>query len=239
MMRFVLLVCGIVLVAALLVRHEKAAVPDVPDAIIYVREPPAELGEPPLPTAYEPDLGRAIRFSATKWTQEIAVTNSRDRITQVPITGLAAKWHVSGGMVGVKGWTSDKYKYLPATVTHWVGNISVLNSLGYYQQNRGVRRSYPDGTEFHDVLRNADGVVFEHRTRKKMNGVWDSQVVYRDVAARPAGYFGLKQSCASCHNEAGTGGYAVGLVPGGDTVLSDPLDWSVAGNRLWDWRTGR
>lgn len=232
---FVILAGGALLLAALMPTEQ----PEQADSVVWVKAEPATeiaLGPPPLPEAYEPDLGKAVRFASTKWTQEIAVTNSRDRITQVPIAGLEAKWHVSGGMVGVKGWTSDKYKYLPTAAAYWVGNINVLNSLGYHQQNRGIRRAYPDGTEFHDVLRNDAGIVFEHRVRKKDNGLWASQVIYRDLEARPIGYYGLTQSCASCHSEAGTGKYAAGLVPGGDTVLSDPLDWNVAGSRLWDWR---
>jgi cytochrome c len=69
--------------------------------------------------------------------------------------------------------------------------------------------------------------MFEHRVRSKDSGRWYSRIEYVDEAARPDGYTGLKVSCASCHSEAGTGKYNDGLVPGGDTVLSDPLDWSL------------
>ncbi len=194
-----------------------------------VKEEVAKSYEPEFPPGAEPYL-------STSRTQEIAVTNGRDRITPVAI--VDAKWKISGGLEGVKGWTSQKLRYLPpnSKVTYWVGDINVLNSFGYTQANRGIRRSYPDGTEFHDVLRNAEGVVFEHRKRTKADGKWTAQVVYRDAEARPPGYVGLKVSCASCHDEAGTGKYGVGLVPGGDTIISDPLDWSAAGGRLWDWR---
>jgi hypothetical protein len=168
-----------------------------------------------------------VRYTPAKWTQEIAVTDGLDRITPVPIARLEAKWHVSGGMVGVQGWTSEKYKYVPPGGVSWIGNILVKNSLGHLQPNRGILRHYPEGTRFDDVLSNAEGRVFEHRTREKVGGVWKSRVLYKNAAEWPRGYTGLRQSCASCHDEAGSGGYAVGLVPGGDGVLSDALDWTL------------
>lgn len=175
----------------------------------------------------------AREYKATVWTQNISVLDGYDRIAWARITDLEAKWHGSGGLVKLKGWRSDKYRYIPVPgVKHWVGDIQVLNSLGYYQANRGILRSYPDGTRFDDVLTNTQtGKVFEHRTRTKVNGRWRSTVPYADGSQRPQGYEGLRQSCASCHNQAGSGGYAVGLVPGGDGVLSDPLDWSLVTGR--------
>ena len=68
-----------------------------------------------------------------------------------------------------------------------------------------------------------EGKPFEIRQREKKNGRWDSSILFRDKAARPPGYTGLKLACSTCHDEAGTGGYGVGLVPGGDGVLSDPF----------------
>lgn len=164
-----------------------------------------------------------VRYRPAKFTQEIAVTNDRDRITPVHRSNLLTKWQVPGGMEEVDGWDSDLYKYVPTEANPFVADIGVLNSFGHIQQNRGWRRTYPDGTQFHDVL-SKDGVVFEHRVREKVNGAWESFVAYKDVSARPAGYVGLGgQRCQSCHVEAGTGGYAVGLVPGSDTVISDPF----------------
>lgn len=167
-----------------------------------------------------------VRFHRAEWTQEIAVTNNRDRITPVHRNNIASKWHQSGGMGGVKGYHSDLYKLVPIPPRVFVGNIGVLNSLGYIQQNRGWRREYADGTRFDDVLSNtATGKVFEHRTAEKRNGTWTRKVLFSDHAERPSGYSGLGgQSCSSCHDQAGTGGYAMGLVPGGDTVLSDPFE---------------
>jgi hypothetical protein len=170
-----------------------------------------------------------VMFEGAKWTQEIAVTNGLDRITKVPRTRLEGKWQVSGGMVGVKGYRSDKYKLLPEAPYSWVGDIAVLNSFGHYQNNRGLMRKYPEGTRFDDVLVNTStGKVFEHRSRSKGKNGWKSSVLFRDEDHYPRGYAGLKQSCSSCHDQAGTGGYAAGLVPGSDTVISDELNWFYA-----------
>ncbi len=163
-----------------------------------------------------------IRYKRANYTQEIAVTNDRDRITPVHRSKLVSKWHQSGGMEGVAGYHSDVYKLIP--VGGWIGvtNIDVWNGSNF-QKNRGWTRSYPDGTTFYDIL-SKDGEVFEARERRKENGTWKSRVVFKDENHRPAGYAGLAVSCASCHDEAGSGGYATGLVPGGDTVLSDPFE---------------
>lgn len=191
------------------------------------KPPPNHDGE--YPYAAKPLPKGAVEYHSDGYTQEIAVTNGYDRITAVPIRNMEAKWHGSGGLVGLKGWKSRKYRLIPEgkQVQTWIGTIQVKNSSGYFQPNRGILRRYPDGTEFHDILSNDRGEVFEHRLRKKVGGKWESSIEYHNEAARPKGYTGLKVSCASCHNEAGTGGYAVGLVPGGDGVLSDPLDWSL------------
>lgn len=196
-------------------------------------------GTPQAPTPPQAPLERpwlsplpypkgAVLLKATQYTQSIFILDDRDVIRKVPRTELEAKWQVSGGMIGVKGVKSDKYKCLPDRPWIWVGNISVTNSFGYEQKNRGLLRSYPNGTRFDDVL-SYQGIVFEHRTRIKEKDTWKSFVAYKDEAARPPGYTGLKQSCASCHDEAGTGKYGAGLVPGSDTVISDELPWHLTG----------
>lgn len=171
-------------------------------------------------------------YAAATETQEIAVTDGRDRISRVAIRRLEGKWHQSGGMEGVQGFRSKKFRLLPRPVKTVVGRVQVKfrasNGRMQTTENWGLKRTYPNGTRFDDVLSNDDGQVFEHRTRYKDNdGHWIEEVAYENPDARPQGYVGLKVSCASCHDQAGTGEYGVGLVPGGDTVLSDPLDWSV------------
>ncbi len=163
-----------------------------------------------------------VRYRRAQYTQEIAVTNNVDRITPVHRSKLESKWHQSGGMEGISGYHSDVYKFVPAGMRVGIANIQVWNGSNF-QPNRGWTRSYPDGTVFFDVL-SKDGEVFEARERRKENGNWKSRVVFKDEAHRPTGYKGLTVSCASCHDEAGSGNYGVGLVPGGDTVLSDGFD---------------
>ena len=124
-------------------------------------------------------------------------------------------------MEGVSGFRSDLYRNDKSVAQQWVDDIRVKTSSGS-QLNLGWRTLFGDGSKFMDVLSTKAG-VFEIRTRTKVNGRWQSVVLYEDVASRPVGYTGLEVSCNSCHNQAGTGGYAVGLVPGGDGVLSVPF----------------
>lgn len=183
----------------------------------------SDLGRGPWPKLLEFPEGMQ-RYRRANWTQEIAVTNERDRITPVHRLNLERKWHQSGGMDGVAGYRSDLYRLAPSEPRTFVGNIGVLNSFGHVQHNRGWRREYADGTRFDDVLSNTEtGKVFEHRTAQKKGGTWTRRVLFSDEAERPKGYAGLSQSCSSCHDQAGSGGYATGLVPGGDTILSDPF----------------
>lgn len=182
-------------------------------------------------------------FEATKKTQAIYILfeNNIDYHIAKPVTtsSLDPKWRMSGGMLGIKGWRSDKFKLIPKDkgedVEHWVGNIQVSNRFGGIEKHLGIKRKYPIGTRFDDILSSKDKsgnwVVFEHRSRSKQliegKEKWVSDVIYEDKEARPIGYNGLSVSCGSCHTQAGTGLYGEGLVPGGDGVISDPLDWSV------------
>lgn len=186
----------------------------------------------PADTKYVPDQpAGAVKYRGANYTQSIFVLNDRDTILMVPITDLPdTRWHQPGGMEGITGYRTEKYKYVPEdrAVRKWVGNIFVKNSFGHFQPNRGLQRAYPDGTRFDEVFYNSkSGEVFEHRVREKVSGKWKSEVRFRDETEYPTGYTGLKVTCSSCHAEAGTGGYAVGLVPGGDTILSDPLPWEL------------
>ncbi len=181
-----------------------------------------EIGRGPWPESL-PFPEEMQRYTPARYTQEIAVTDGRDRISRVPRRNLELKWQVPGGMEGVHGWRSDLYRYVPAAPQVWVGNIAVWNGSNF-QQNRGWRRAYRDGTFFADVLSNDKGEVFEVRYREKEGGRWFNHVAFRNKAARPRGYVAIRTNqCASCHDQAGTGGYGTGLVPGGDGVLSDPF----------------
>ncbi len=160
------------------------------------------------------------RYVPSRFTQEIATTNNRPRISSVPRDNLEAKWHQSGGMEGIEGWRSDLYKSVETKP--YTARLPVLNSFGYIQHELGWTRNYPDGAIFLDVL-SKDGEVFEVRQAKKESGAWTRKAIYRNEDAYPKGYAGLKQSCSSCHDDAGSGGYATGLVPGADTIISDPI----------------
>lgn len=171
-------------------------------------------------------------FPGTKTTQSVFVTQDGEgtrwnHIERVSTASLDPKWRMSGGMIGIQGWRSDKFRLIPGGAPKtWTDYIQVWNGNNF-QSNKAIVRSYPDGTRFDDILSVA-GRVFEHRVRTKDAGRWRAEVIYEDRTARPAGYTGLRASCASCHSQApGSGNYGVGLIPGGDTVFSDTLDWSV------------
>jgi hypothetical protein len=170
------------------------------------------------------------RYRRSFYTQEIAVVNSRDRITPVSRLhrDLKSRWLQSGGLEGISGWRSDLYCNEAASKSPaYIGNIQVRNEYGYYQPNRGFRREFKEGSRFLDVLSNTKtGKVFEVRQRLKEDGKWASRTLFEDVKARPSGYEGLQMRCSDCHNSSdgpGTGGYAAGLVPGSDTVFSLPF----------------
>lgn len=187
-----------------------------------------------LLVAYSPDLpAGAEEYTPAKWTQAIYRQDGRQIVEVVPVKRVAARWHQSGGMEGLVH-TSVKYRTVPRGTVTKLGPIQVKNSLGYYQTETGVVREYPDGARFDDVL-SVGGTVFEHRVREKRDGEWRSRIAYSDASARPLGYAGLKQTCASCHDESGSGDYGAGLVPGGDTVLSDPIRFSQASPSFKDY----
>ncbi len=196
--------------------------------------------------AVRPSLpANAKRYEPEQYTQSLSKLNDRPTIERTRIDKMAnTDWHQSGGIRGLKDVTSEKFR--TNTAPHRVELVTVKNGfvrtdLGELakkgqvrgkvveeitQREFGIVRTYPDGTRFDDVLR-YKGETFEHRMREKRAGLWVSKVLFKDATKYPPGYTGLTVTCASCHEQAGTGGYAEGLVPGGDSVFSDPIDWDV------------
>jgi len=175
---------------------------------------------------------RLEAFRASHESQAVFRLNSQATIERVPVT--EEKWVVSGGHEGIPAWRyrSLKYAVLPSAPAYSIAKVPVVNSFKEIQHELALVREYPVGAVFHDVLVNArTRKVYEHRVRRKTKAGWRSRVEHSDRSQRPAGYDGLKQSCASCHDQAGAGKYGVGMVPGGDTVLSHPLDWSMLKGR--------
>lgn len=174
----------------------------------------------------------SVEYKAAEYTQSISTLNEQPNLRLVRIRNMPdRKWSRSGGLLNVESsyFSSRKFKRggVEFKPVYRVTRMPVLNSFGHYQYELGLTRTYPNGARFDDILYNGRGVVFEHRSREKIDNVWRSSIIYRNPNAWPKGYGGLQATCVSCHNQAGTGGYADGLVPGGDTVLSDPMDWSV------------
>ena len=166
----------------------------------------------------------AVRYKPARFTQSIYTLNNSQAIDKIDRRQLKQEWQVPGAMEGVHGWQSDLYRFVPGGVKTWQERMPVKNSFGHYQYELGWTRRYPDGTFFVDALSNANGQPFEVRMREKIDGRWHSYIAWRNREARPEWYHGLMQTCQHCHSQAGSGEYGVGLVPGGDSVLSDPIE---------------
>lgn len=200
-----------------------ARVPDADSTYLLDRLPEAQ---PPdnWPRSV-PFLRGMVRYNPARYTQSIFTLNSRPAIRAVPRTALLRKWQVPGGLENAQGWKSELYLLDGQYTYQWQERMPVVNQFGSTQYELGNRRSFYDGNLFADVL-SKDGKVFELRVAEKQNGEWRRYVAYKDESARPAGYAGLKVSCASCHGGRegpGTGNYGAGLVPGGDSVISLPF----------------
>lgn len=136
---------------------------------------------------------------------------------------LKAKWNIPGGLEGVHGWKSRSFRLLTKPPVEYLGTIYVLNSFGYRQPEQGWKRSYHIGDCFVEEL-STDTGPFELRVSEKRANGWEFYVAWSDPSARPIGYRRpTRKQCLACHNEAGTGSYNAGLVPGGDHVFSDPF----------------
>lgn len=190
--------------------------------------------------AQEPALpSDAVKYEPAKVTQSLSRLAAYQgaplhldtrRVLPVRIQDLPnTDWHQSGGMKGITGVTAEKYRSGGKAVHRWAEfelTFTLPSGGKGTIKEMGIGRTYPDGTRFDDVLK-YNGKVFEHRVREKVKGMWVSRVASKNPENFPPKYNGLTVTCASCHEQAGTGGYDKGLVPGGDTVFSDPLDWSV------------
>ncbi len=80
--------------------------------------------------------------------------------------------------------------------------IQVWNGSNF-QPNRGILRSYPDGSRFDDVLSTSKG-VFEHRMREKLDGNDDtlllSGIVLGTLIDRLEGFQSGQYACAENQN---------------------------------------
>jgi hypothetical protein len=111
-------------------------------------------------------------------------------------------WVAPGGLHDVprSKWQSYTAVKFPddGMVESWQGDTPVSNApRGALMKEQW---NWPDGISFADMLVNAEtGDVFELRMRTKEDGEWQSEVVYKDVDARPEGYVGARKKCNDCH----------------------------------------
>ena len=133
-------------------------------------------------------------------------------------------WTENGGRF--KGWRADELHYESEDLTVSGGmayvdhslwrsvkglDIPVGKKIVVWKEDADVRAfaevprwrwQFPEGTVAYDVLLNRDGKHFEIRTQTKKDSDWQTKVIHKDAGAAPAGYVGLNQSCASCHDQA-------------------------------------
>lgn len=168
----------------------------------------------------------------TKLSQRIAVTDNRasnawyhedrdDVFTNAPTSFNPNKhdprWAAPGGLLGVSDWESYTAATFPDQLRVWKQPVPIANG-GII--DGAILWEYPPGTTFADLLV-SKGKPFELRYReKKADGQWDSYVAWKDVQARPDGYFGAGQKCSTCHNLAGASEQYGITVRGKDTVFS-------------------
>lgn len=136
-----------------------------------------------------------------------------------PREQLLQKWIVPGGMEGVEGWANVLLRDKDNASQTWVGHADPSDGTSEMVHHRSYRKAL-----FADVLFNGKGEVFEVRLAVKKDGKWTREEEWRDAKRAPSGAKRLATSeCVACHNQAGTGAYDSAYVPGGDTVLSEPL----------------
>jgi len=142
-------------------------------------------------------------------------------ITPSSRLSLENKWIVPGHLDGVEGWSSRLYRKRGIKATEFL--IRQDPNDGDSAVTWG--RSYPDGAEFVDVLRNEKGILFEVRVASKQDGSWERYVAYRVREEVPTGYVKPRSAdCRSCHSQAGRSEYAGAAIPGSDTVISEPIN---------------
>lgn len=135
----------------------------------------------------------------------------------VPRASLERKWTIPGGLDGIRA-TSIVLRGKDNRVRNWVDHIDPNDNISEIVH----QRSYSHAT-FAEVLLNESGKAFEVRLAAKRDGKWQRFVAFADADAAPAGYMRVR-NCGECHDKAGTGAYDTAYVPGGDTVISEPLE---------------
>lgn len=148
---------------------------------------------------------KGARFYSLKpLYQNMYTMSSRPYVDYDSIHDPAAPEHhpfiVSGGMQGLKGWRSDKALMIPdgKKVEVW----RQYEEVRAFAPTIRYRWKFPAGTVAYDVL-STDKGVFEVRTQTRADDGWETKVTFKDEDARPDGYAGLQQSCASCHSHTG------------------------------------
>jgi len=160
-------------------------------------------------------------YTSAKFTQQ-SFRRMTGYIGIVHRSSLERKWTVPGGLADVRGWSSRLYKNRRAVAVPYLARQDPSDDVSTITW----QRSYPDGAVFADVLRNDASEIFEIRAAAKSDGEWQRFVAFANPAARPHGYRRLtSRQCAECHDsKPGSAEYGGPAIPGGDTIISAPLE---------------
>jgi hypothetical protein len=120
-------------------------------------------------------------------------TSIYDRDT---MSGDGAELTVSGGLAGHRFRSIKGIDFAGKKVIVW----QEATDVRAFALVPRWRWQFQQGTVAYDFLLNGHGQPFELRSQTKGSGYeWETDILFKDVSARPAGYEGLKQSCVSCH----------------------------------------
>lgn len=183
------------------------------------------IGRLPAEVAFLADMEE---YQAAKLVQVSGNRTGRGVNWSVPrsTAGLDLKWSAPGGLAGVDGWYNVLLRSPGNRSRTWLDHKhDETDPVPLYISPIVYQRSYDDGAKFADILVNAStDRVFEVRTAEKKDGAWHRVAAWRDRSAYPAGYRSVAANeCATCHDQAGGGGYGSARIPGGDGILSEPL----------------
>lgn len=168
-------------------------------------------------------------YKPTELSQRIAITNNReshawypkdkdDVWSNAPVAvnpNRIFPWAVPGGLHKSVGWNHTTGIYLPSQPKVWSEKLPIKNG----GKITGLKWEYPDGTVTADMLTHL-GKVFELRVRSKVDGKWESSVVFRDKLVRPTYFVGAGKVCSECHDKAGSSLQYGIVLRGSDTVFS-------------------
>ena len=172
-------------------------------------------GDPWLPQSYTAAVWAAWP-DGVEWKQGVRFYNLAKLYQELTTSGGGSVKHnvpldihdhedseltMSGGMVGLRGWSSSKGLWLPPgkAIRVWKEDTEVRA----FAPVPRWRWEFPVGTVAYDILHKPAGDIFAIRSQTKAEDGWETKVLYRDERHAPEGFHGVGKACVSCHSHAG------------------------------------